>query len=55
MAGFEWHSFIYYFIEKLNMTEEVVLDYNYIEALNWMSFFFKKNEKDSFADGTRLA
>jgi hypothetical protein len=37
------------------MTEEKVLDYNYIEALNWMSFFKLKRDADEMANGNRIA
>jgi hypothetical protein len=54
MAPFGWHSFLYFLIDKLRMTEAAALDYNYIEALNWMSYFTTKQHLEDKENG-RLA
>lgn len=33
------------------MTEETVLDYNYVDALNWMSFFKIRQDQENKANG----
>ena len=54
MAQFTWHQFTYFFIDNLRMTEEQVLDYLYVEALNWMAYFKTKKDQEEMANG-RLA
>ena len=54
MAPFTWHSFVFFFVENLRMTEEQVMDYGYVEALNWMSYFKTKKDTEEMANG-RLA
>ena len=51
MAPFGWHAFLYFLIDKLRMTEAEALDYNYIESLNWMSYFVTKEQQEKLENG----
>lgn len=54
LAPFGWHSYLYFMIDKLRMSEGDALDYNYIESLNWMSYFHTKQMVEDKENG-RLA
>lgn len=48
---YKWYSYIYCFIDRLNMTEKEIYKMNYIHGLNWLSYF--KNV-DDFKDKNKL-
>ena len=54
MAPFSWFQYIWFFIDTMRMTEEQVLDYGYIDSLNWLSFHKLKRDQEEMANG-RLA
>jgi hypothetical protein len=48
---YKWYDYLYYFIDKLNMTENEIYKMNYIHGLNWLSYF--KN-LDDFKDKHKI-
>jgi len=44
---YRWHDLIYSFIIKLQIKEKEVYKMNYINSLNWLSYFKAKDKVES--------